>query len=139
MKSHRIARVNEVIREVAAETILFKLNDPRVKNVTVTRVETAGDLQHAKVYISVMGSERDEISSLTGLKNAAGFIQSKLADRLKTRFLPALTFVIDKGLKNSLVIQDLLRAELPRPAPEVTDPGDDPAPADGPAPHAAGE
>jgi ribosome-binding factor A len=51
MKQHRVARVSEVIREVASETILFELRDPRVKNVTVTRAEVAGDLQHAKVYV----------------------------------------------------------------------------------------
>ena len=52
MKTHRLARVAEVIREVASETILFELRDPRVKGVTVTRAEVSGDLQHAKVYVS---------------------------------------------------------------------------------------
>ena len=58
MKHHRLARVAEVVREVAAETILFDMRDRRVKMVTVTRAEVSGDLQHAKVYVSVMGSER---------------------------------------------------------------------------------
>ena len=57
MKSHRLARMSEVIREVAASTILFEIRDPKVKGITVTRAETAADLQHAKVYVSVMGSE----------------------------------------------------------------------------------
>src|SRR6476620_6835957 len=102
MKTHRLARVAEVIREVASETILFEVRDPRVKGVTVTRTEVSGDLQHAKVYVSVMGSEREQNLALHGLQHAAGFVQAKLADRLQTRFTPVLTFVPDKGVKNSI-------------------------------------
>ena len=59
MKTHRLARVAEAVREVASETILFELRDPRVKGVTVTRAEISGDLQHAKVYVSIMGSPQE--------------------------------------------------------------------------------
>ncbi len=51
MKTHRLARVAEVIREVASETVLFEIRDPRVKGGTVTRAEVAADLQHAKVFV----------------------------------------------------------------------------------------
>jgi ribosome-binding factor A len=91
MKQHRLARVAEAIREVASSTILFELRDPRVKNVTVTRAEVSGDLQHAKVYVSVMGSEREQQLCMHGLKHAAGFLQAKLADRLQTRYTPLVT------------------------------------------------
>ena len=93
MKAHRIARVAEAIREVASETILFELRDPRVKNVTVTRAEVSGDLQHAKVYVSVMGSPKEQQLCMHGLKHAAGFVQSKLAGRLQTRlrWIPKLS------------------------------------------------
>src|ERR1700739_3264542 len=102
IKAHRLARVAEVIREVASETILFELNDPRVKMVTVTRAEVSGDLQHAKVYVSIMGSDAEQKLSMDGLKHAAGFVQSKLAKRMKTRFTPTITFVVDKGVKHSI-------------------------------------
>jgi len=111
MKTHRLARVSEIIREVAAETILFELRDPRVKQITVTRVETSGDLQNAKVYVSVMGSEKEQLRSVTGLQNAAGFIQSRLAKRLTTRFLPVLTFHLDDGIKKSIEIARILYEE----------------------------
>ena len=68
MKPHRLARVAEVIREVASETILFELRDPRVKGVTVTRAEVSGDLQHAKVFVSVMGSTKEQELSMHGLR-----------------------------------------------------------------------
>ncbi len=114
MKTHRIARVSEVVREVAAETILFEMRDPRVKNVTVTRAEVTGDLQNAKVYVSIMGSERAQLNALQGLQNAAGFIQSRLAKRLMTRFLPVIHFVKDEGVKKSIEVARLLAEEKAR-------------------------
>src|SRR2546427_9620153 len=99
MKPHRLARVAEVIREVASETILFDLRDPRVKAVTVTRAEVSADLQHAKVYVSVMGTEKEQDLSMHGLRHAAGYIQSKLAKRLQTRFTPTMKFILDHGVK----------------------------------------
>jgi len=111
MKTHRLARVSEVIREVAAETILFQIRDPRVQHTTVTRVETAGDLQHAKVYVSIMGSDAQQAKGVVALQNAAGFIQSKLAKRLATRFLPTLSFHLDEGIKKSIEVARILADE----------------------------
>src|ERR687898_250731 len=74
--------------EVASETILFELRDPRVKMVTVTRAEVSGDLQHAKVYVSIMGTPKEQELTMHGLRHATGFLQSKLARRLQTRFTP---------------------------------------------------
>ena len=112
MKTHRLARVAEAIREVASETILFELNDPRVKLVTVTRAEVSGDLQHAKVYVSIMGTEKEQKLTMHGLRHATGFIQSKLARRLQTRFTPIVTFVLDEGVKKSLEMSRLLKEAL---------------------------
>jgi len=125
MKTHRLARIAEVIREVAAETILFEMRDPRVKGVTVTRAEVAADLQHAKVYVSIMGSEREQKRALYGLQNAAGFVQSKLAKRLLTRFLPVITFVEDEGIKRSIEIARILREEHERNGVSVDDSAED--------------
>jgi len=111
MKSHRLARVAEVVREVAAEAILFELKDPRVKNVTVTRAEVSGDLQHAKVFVSLMGTEKEQKLTLYGLESAAGFIQTKLAKRMTTRYVPHVTFVLDEGVKKSIEIARLIREE----------------------------
>jgi ribosome-binding factor A len=112
MKTHRLARVSEAIREVASETILFELRDPRVKRVTVTRAEVSGDLQHAKVYVSIMGTEKEQKLTMHGLRHAAGFIQSKLAERLQTRFTPVIDFVLDEGVKKSIEITRLINEAL---------------------------
>src|SRR5215510_12855202 len=118
MKSHRLARVSEVIRETAANAILFELKDPRVKHVTVTRAEVSADLQHAKVYVSIMGSEKEQDLTMHGLKHAAGFVQSKLASRLKTRYTPTITFVKDEGIKKSIEVTRLINEALAQSRPE---------------------
>ncbi len=117
MKPHRLARVSEVVREIASETILFDLQDPRIKGVTVTRAEVSGDLQHAKVYVSVMGTPKEQELCLHGLKHAAGYIQSKLATRLQTRFTPAINFVLDQGVKKSIEMTRLINEALAQSAP----------------------
>jgi ribosome-binding factor A len=128
MKAHRLARVAEVIREVASETILFELRDPRIKGVTVTRAEVSGDLQHAKVYVSIMGTDKEQKLCMHGLEHAAGFVQSRLGDRLKTRFTPVLRFVLDQGVKNSIEVSRLINEALAH-APDAAQAG----PADGTA------
>jgi ribosome-binding factor A len=117
MKPYRLARVAEAVREVASETILYELHDPRVKMVTVTRAEVSGDLQHAKVYVSIMGTEAQQNLTLRGLKHAAGFVQSKLAKRLQTRFTPVVSFVLDKGVKHSIEMTRLINEALSQGAP----------------------
>lgn len=119
MKAHRLARVSEVIREVSSETILFALRDPRVKGVTVTRAEVSGDLQHAKVYVSIMGSPKEQDLCMRGLKHATGFLQSKLAARLQTRFTPVLQFVLDEGVKKSIEMTRLINEALAQSTPAV--------------------
>lgn len=111
MKSHRLARVAEVVRETVATVILFELKDPRVKGVTVTRAEVAADLQHAKVYVSIMGTEKEQKLAMHGLRAASGFIQTKLAKQLTTRFVPALLFVLDDGVKKSIAIARIIEEE----------------------------
>ena len=112
MKTHRLARVSEVIREVASETILFEMQDPRVKGVTVTRAEVSADLQHAKVFVSIMGTAKEQDLCMHGLRHAGGFVQKKLASRLKTRFTPVLQFVLDEGVKKSIEVSRLINEAL---------------------------
>ena len=98
--------------------ILTELRDPRVKNVTVVGVEVLPDMKSAKVRVSIMGSEKEQQLSLSGLQNAAGFLQRKIADRIETRYTPRLEFLLDKGVKNSLEVARILKEVLPPPEPE---------------------
>lgn len=108
--------------------ILADLNDPRVRDVTVTYVEVSGDLQAAKVHVSVMGDETRQELSLRGLQNAAGFLQAKIAAGIDLRYTPRLNFILDQGVKRSIEISKILKEVLPEsPAPESPAP-ESPAP-----------
>lgn len=108
MSSRRLLKAGEAIREVVSMAILTELRDPRVKNVTVIGVEVAPDMREAKILVSIMGSESQQTTSLRGLKNSAGFLQSKIAERIDTRYTPKLTFVADEGVKKSLAVAQIL-------------------------------
>src|SRR5690242_9851474 len=82
--SERMRRVNEVVREVLAET-LPELKDPRIGLVTITGVDTAPDLRHATVFISVLGSEKKRDATLRGLEAAHGLLQSRLGRQLRMK------------------------------------------------------
>lgn len=117
MSSRRVLKAAEAIREVVSMAILTEVRDPRVKNVTVTLVELAPDMKSAKIHVSIMGDEKQQRLSLLGLQNSAGFLQSRIADRIDTRYTPRLVFELDKGVKNSLEVARILAEVLPKPAP----------------------
>jgi ribosome-binding factor A len=119
--SRRLLKAAEAIRGVVSMAILTELRDPRVKNVTVVGVEVLPDMKSAKVFVSVMGTEKEQQLSVSGLQNAAGFLQKKIADRIETRHTPRLTFVLDKGVKASLEVNRILREVLPPAAKETGD------------------
>ena len=98
--------------------ILTELRDPRVKNVTVVGVEVLPDMKSAKVFVSIMGSEKEQLLALSGLQNSAGFLQKKITERIESRYTPRLTFVLDQGVKNSLEINRILREVLPSTSQE---------------------
>ena len=110
--SRRTLKAAEAIRQVVGMAILTEIQDPRVQDVTVVRVEVSGDMQTAKVHVSVMGDDTKQELCMRGLKSCAGFLQSKIAKRLDTRFVPHLQFVLDQGVKNQLLVSKLLDEEL---------------------------
>ena len=112
MAGHRLERVAEAIREVVSSAILFELKDPRVQGVTVLRAEVTGDLRHAKVFVSLMGDAKQQKLTIHGLNHARGFIQSKVADRLQTRWTPVILFVVDESVKKSIEISRLIEQAM---------------------------
>lgn len=122
--SRRTQRVAEAIREVAATAILFELKDPRVQGVTVTRAEVTGDLRHAKVFVSLMGDEKVQRLTMSGLRSARGFLQRKIAERLDTRTTPHVEIEIDQSVKKSLEIARVLREVLPAEPVQGPEPDD---------------
>ncbi|MFO0941685.1 MAG: 30S ribosome-binding factor RbfA [Pirellulales bacterium] len=118
MASRRMLKAAEAIREVVSMAILTEIRDPRVKNVTVTGVEITPDMRSAKVLISVMGDEVKQNLCIRGLANSAGFLQSKIAKRIETRYTPRLSFELDLGVKKSLEVGQIL-ADIAREREEL--------------------
>lgn len=112
MSTRRTARVASMIREVVSSVILSELRDPRIQNVTVLGAEVSPDLRYASVRISVMGDEKAAALTMHGLQSARGFLQSKVAEYIKSRYTPELRFVIDDGIKKSIETAALLREVL---------------------------
>jgi len=100
-------RVNESVRQVLAETVP-ELKDPRIGLVTVTGVDTAPDLRHATVYVSVLGSARKRQASLDGLEAAHGVLQSRLARQLRMKRTPQLRFEYDPSVERGVRMTQLI-------------------------------
>ena len=112
MSSRRTLKAAEAIRQIVGMAILTEIQDPRVQDVTVVRVEVSGDMQTAKVYVSVMGDEAKQNLCIKGLKSCAGFLQAKIAKRIEARYVPHIQFVLDQGVKNQLLVSKMLDAEF---------------------------
>ena len=107
--SRRRERFASALRTVVANLLQTELNDPRLRGLlTVTRVEVSPDLRLAKVYVSVLGNEGEQKSTLSALRHSAGHLQSLLKNHLEFRVCPILDFRIDEQLKESLATMALL-------------------------------
>src|SRR5262245_56879256 len=125
MPSHRSLRIAEAIREVVSTAILFEVADPRVKAVTVLGVDVSGDQRNATVHVSVMGTAGEQELALSGLKHAAGFLQSRFAARLQMRFTPILAFKKDDSVKKSIEISRLIDSAIAADSKHQPDEGTD--------------
>jgi ribosome-binding factor A len=105
--SERMRRVDEAVKEVLSEGI-GELKDPRIGFVTVTGVRTSPDLRHAKVFVSVLGSERKRELSLARLVAAHGVLQALLARELRLKRTPQLTFEYDPSVERGVRMTQLI-------------------------------
>lgn len=104
----RAKQVGEQMKKELSDIINRKLKDPRVGFVTVTDVEVTGDLQQAKVFISVLGDEKQKEESLIGLTKAKGFIRSEIGRRIRLRKTPEILFEFDESIDYGNRIETLL-------------------------------
>lgn len=109
MSEVRANRIAEQMKKELGEIIGRKIKDPRIGFVTVTDVEVTGDLQQSKVYISVLGDEKQKHETLVGLAKAKGFIRSEIGQRIRLRKTPELVFEFDEALEYGNRIEDILR------------------------------
>jgi ribosome-binding factor A len=106
----RMRRVNEALKEVVSEG-LGELKDPRLGFVTVTAVRASPDLDHATVYVSVLGSEKKRRATLAGLASSHGVLQARIARELRLKRTPQLAFeydqTVERGVRLSKLIDEL--------------------------------
>ncbi|NQU75610.1 MAG: 30S ribosome-binding factor RbfA [Planctomycetes bacterium] len=102
--SRRTERIGRLIQQTVGEIILERISDPRIDpaRVSVTRVEVVEDLNRAKVYCSVLGSQSQQRTAMRALQHAAGHIQELMMRQIRLRFTPILEFVADERFKKSL-------------------------------------
>ena len=81
------------------------LKDPRIGFVTITRIDLTGDLRHAKIYFSILGDEVNQEASIEGIKSAAGYIRKLVGERLNLKYVPELSFRLDKSIEYSVNLE----------------------------------
>ena len=99
-QTHRLERVNQLIRQELSELLRRETKDPRLSGyISINSVETSPDLQHARVFVSCICEEEKKKDILSALSHSAGFFRSVLAKRLKMRRVPELHFVWDTSIE----------------------------------------
>jgi ribosome-binding factor A len=108
--SRRVARVSELIKREVSQMLLTDIKDDRVGAgmVSVTDVDVSGDLQHAKIFVSIYGTSEAKAETMAGLKAATGFVRSELGQRIRLRRTPEVVFLEDNSLERGDRILSLL-------------------------------
>jgi ribosome-binding factor A len=105
----RANRVAEQMKKELSDILGRKIKDPRIGFVTVTDVRLTGDLQQAKVYITVLGDDQQKENTLKGLAKAKGFIRSEIGQRIRLRKTPEIIFEFDESIDYGNRIETLLK------------------------------
>jgi ribosome-binding factor A len=111
--SARMRRVDEAVREVLGEAVVQDLKDPRIGFVTVTDVKTSVDLRHARVFVSVLGTDEEREATLAGLQSAHGILQARVGRELRMKRTPTLQFVYDDTAERAARVEEILGEEAP--------------------------
>jgi ribosome-binding factor A len=108
--SRRVERVAESIKREVSQMLLNGIKDDRVGSgiVSITGVDVSGDLQHAKIFVSIYGSEEAKAETMAGLKSATGYVRSELGQRVRLRRTPEVIFIEDRSLERGMRVLSLL-------------------------------
>jgi len=108
MRDVRLKRLSQLVQRRASEIVLYELKDPRMGFVTITRVKLSGDLRHAVIFYSVVGSDADRSRTEHALEHAQGYVQGQIASALKTRVTPIIRFEYDASVEGSVRVSRIL-------------------------------
>src|SRR5712691_4184687 len=106
---HRQEKLGELIAIELSDLLHTRVKDPRVGFASITQDEVSGDLRHAKVFVSVMGTEKEQNATIQALNPATGFLRSELASRITLRYMPELVFKLDTSIEQGTRILELIR------------------------------
>jgi ribosome-binding factor A len=106
--THRPEKVEEFIKEELSAILQREVRDPRVGFVSVTDVEVSADLRHARIFVSVLGTDAQKTATMEGLTSALGYIRRALGRRLQMRFTPDLSFRLDESIERGSRVMKLL-------------------------------
>ena len=106
----RVSRVASLIKREISQMLLHDIKDDRVGAgmVSVTDVEVAGDLQHAKIFVSIYGSDEARSQTMKGLKSATGYVRRELGHRVRLRRTPEIVFIEDISIERGSRVLSLL-------------------------------
>ena len=122
--NRRVSRVAALIQQEVSLMVLHEIKDDRVGAgmVSVTDVDVSGDLQHAKIYVSIYGTDEARVETMAGLKSATGFVRHELGKRVRLRRTPEVVFIEDRALERGDRILTLLnRLSQEREGKELED------------------
>ena len=108
MSSYRPDRVKAAIRQEVSNILQRDLKDPRLGFATVTDVDISGDLQHVKIYVSILGEEESRTETMEALESAKGYIRSEIGRRVPLRLTPEITFEYDESIERGARILKLI-------------------------------
>ncbi len=116
--NRRVARVAELIKREVGQMLLNGIKDDRVGAgmVSVTDVDVSGDLQHAKIFVSIYGTEEARAETMAGLKSATGYVRSELGHRIRLRRTPEVVFQEDRSIERGSRVLSLLNQLNQRPS-----------------------
>ena len=120
MSRLRPERIQEAIRQERSLIVQGQIKDPRIGFITITKVDLTKDLRYARIYFSVLGKNADKSKALKGLNSAKGYIKGLIADKIKLRYMPEISFAIDSTLEHTQHIYDILNS-IKKPKEETDD------------------
>ena len=104
----RMDRINQTIKREVSLIVHSEVKDPRLQFVTIHHVDVSRDLQHARVYFSVLGNSTEAVKAEEGLNSARGFIRKLVGQRVRMRYTPEIEFIFDKTIEYSARIEETL-------------------------------
>ncbi|MEE8317750.1 MAG: 30S ribosome-binding factor RbfA [Candidatus Omnitrophota bacterium] len=106
----RSKKVQVQLKKEISRILHDDLKDPRIGFVTLTRIDLTGDLRYAKVYFSILGDKKVQESSLEGIESATAYIRRLVGQRLKLKYVPELSFRLDRSLEYSIKLEKTFEA-----------------------------